>query len=319
MPRNFLAKDSVHYQTYFIDIKANPFVKWAGGKRQIINEIHNFLPEMIESCENLTYIEPFVGGGAVYFSLFPSPNIAKSILIDNNLSLIITYHVIKTRVNELITILDGIEQKYNNISEEAQATYFYETRDKFNLLIKSISDDVFSEQWLWIAAFFIFLNKTCFNGLYRVNSQGEFNVPRGSYNNPTICDAENLFHVHKALEKAVIIHGDFEKAKEYIDSSTFVYLDPPYRPIKNSSFTSYTKNDFDDTEQIRLANFCRRIHNLGGKFLLSNSDPKNIDPEDNFFEELYDGFNIEYVDARRNINSNGNERGTVTELLIMNY
>ena len=274
---------------------------------------------MIERQENLTYIEPFVGGGAVYFSLFPSPNISKSILIDNNLSLIITYNVIKTRVNELITILDGIEQKYNNISEEAQSIYFYETRDKFNLLIKDVSGDVFSEQWLWVAAFFIFLNKTCFNGLYRVNSQGEFNVPRGSYNNPTICDAENLFHVHKALEKAIIMHGDFEKAKEYINSSTFVYLDPPYRPLKTSSFTSYTKNDFDDTEQIRLANFCRQIHKLGGKFLLSNSDPKNIDPDDNFFEELYNGFNIEHIDARRNINSNGNERGTVTELLIMNY
>ena len=155
--------------------------------------------------------------------------------------------------------------------------------------------------------------------MYRVNSNGEFNVPRGSYNNPTICDAENLFHVHKALEKAVIIHGDFERAREYINSSTFVYLDPPYRPIKVSSFTSYTKNDFNDSEQIRLANFCRKIDNLGGKFLLSNSDPKNTDPSDNFFEELYEDFSIERIDARRNINSNGNERGTVTELLIMNY
>lgn len=319
MSHNYLVKDSAYYQTYFIDIKANPFVKWAGGKRQIINDIHNFLPKMIESHENITYIEPFVGGGAVYFSLFPSPNITKSVLIDTNLSLIITYQIIKSRLDELITVLEGIELKYNNNSEEGQSIYYYETRDKFNTLTSNITNDIQSEKWLWIAAYFIFLNKTCFNGLYRVNSNGEFNVPRGSYNNPNICDADNLFHVHKALEKAVIIHGDFEKAEKFIDSSTFVYLDPPYRPIKASSFTSYTNNDFNDFEQIRLADFCRKIDSMGGKFLLSNSDPKNTDPSDNFFEELYKNFNIERIDARRNINSNGNDRGTVTELLIMNY
>ena len=315
----FLLKDSAYYQTYFIDIKANPFVKWVGGKRQIIDEIHDYLPSFIESTENLTYIEPFVGGGAVFFSLFPSPNIHKSILIDNNPILIITYKAIKNHIDEFITNLAEYERLYSSFQENERTSFYYQIRDEYNALIKVSNFEEFNQNWIPLATKFIFLNRTCFNGLYRVNSQGEFNVPIGSYVNPKICDSDNLFHVHKALQKTDIFHGDFEIAKKYISSSSFVYLDPPYRPLSSSSFTSYTKTDFDDNEQKRLANFCDRINELGGKFLLSNSDPKNSDPDDNFFDTLYSKYHIERINARRNINSNGNDRGAVSELLIMNY
>lgn len=319
MQNNLISKDSAYYQTYFVDIKANPFVKWAGGKRQIISEIHNYLPKFLETNSEITYIEPFVGGGALYFSLSSSPNIKETILIDINPILIITYKIIKSKIDELITTLSIFEQKYKKANEEKQSNYYYSARSEYNNLIRKTDLKNFQESWIRIAALFIFLNRTCYNGLYRVNSQGEFNVPRGSYRNPKICDSENLYHVHKALTKTKIIHGDFADAGKYLSNSSFVYLDPPYRPLKSSGFTSYTKNDFDDNEQRRLADFCNKIHNCGGKFLLSNSDPKNIDPDDDFFENLYSKFNISRIEARRNINSNGDDRGIISELLIMNY
>ncbi|MDY6846929.1 MAG: Dam family site-specific DNA-(adenine-N6)-methyltransferase [Chloroflexota bacterium] len=319
MQHNFLLKDSVYYQLYFTVLKAEPFVKWAGGKRQIIDEIHNFLPQSLEDHE-ITYIEPFVGGGAVYFSLFNSPNIKKSILIDNNPILIISYKIIKNHLDELIGNLFSLEKEYKKYQDDNfQSNFYYNIRDKYNDLIKISDLEKENPNWIKLASMFIFLNRTCFNGLYRVNSKGEFNVPRGSYKNPNICNSDNLYQVSRALEKSEIYHDDFEKAEQFIDSRSFVYLDPPYRPLKSSGFTSYTKIDFNDDEQIRLAEFCHKIDKLGGKFLLSNSDPKNIDPNDDFFDDLYSKFHIERIYARRNINSNGNERGLVSELLIMNY
>ena len=319
MPSRYIIKDSTYYQMYFVDMKAYPFIKWAGGKRQIIDDIHNFLPKFIEDNET-TYIEPFVGGGAVYFSLFNSPNINKAYLIDNNPILIITYKIIKEHINELIAKLSALEKSYKKSTHvEHQSELYYRYRSEYNNLI--INTDLYNmyPNWVDIASLFIFLNRTCFNGLYRVNSKGEFNVPRGSYKNPKICDSNNLYQVSKALQKANIFHNDFEFSKEFINNSSFVYLDPPYRPLKSSSFTSYTKNDFDDNDQIRLAKFCHDIDRIGGKFLLSNSDPKNTDQDDNFFEKLYANFHIERIYARRNINRNGSERGQISELLIMNY
>lgn len=319
MQHNFLLKDSVHYQLYFSVLNAEPFVKWAGGKRQIIDEIHSYLPQFLEDHE-ITYIEPFVGGGAVYFSLFNSPNIKKSILIDNNPILIISYKTIKNHLNALIDNLFELEKKYkNNQDNEIQSNFYYKIRDKYNDLIKISDLEKENPNWIKLASMFIFLNRTCFNGLYRVNSKGEFNVPRGSYKNPNICNSDNLYQVSRALEKSEIYHDDFEKAEQFVNSQSFVYLDPPYRPLKSSGFTSYTKVDFNDDEQIRLAKFCHKVDELGGKFLLSNSDPKNIDQNDDFFDDLYSKFHIERISARRNINSNGNERGLVSELLIMNY
>jgi len=319
MPYNYLVKESPYYQLYFVDVKAEPFVKWAGGKRQIIDEIHNFLPRSIETDE-VSYIEPFVGGGAVYFSLYNSPNIKQSILIDNNPILIVTYKVIKDHLDQLVTKLYLIELDYKKSDDEQfQSEYYYDIREKYNKLMKNTDISIFNSNWIDLASEFIFLNRTCFNGLYRVNSSGEFNVPKGSYKNPNICNADNLKHVSIALRKAGIYHNDFEFSESYINKSSFIYLDPPYRPLNSSGFTSYTKMDFDDNEQKRLARFCHRIDKIGAKFLLSNSDPKNTDPNDNFFENLYSDFHIERINARRNINSNGNDRGVVSELLIMNY
>lgn len=319
MSSSYVLKDSLYYQTYFINIQAEPFVKWVGGKRQIIDQIHNFLPKIIEEDE-VTYVEPFVGGGAVYFSLFNSPNIKKSILFDNNPILIITYKMIRNHLNELINNLYVLEQNYKaNLRESYQSDFYYRIRDEYNTMIKQTDLIYENPNWIKLASKFIFLNRTCFNGLYRVNSDGEFNVPRGNYKNPKICNSENLYHVSQALQKAKIIHNDFEKAEKFINKHSFVYLDPPYRPLNSSSFTSYTKTDFDDSEQRRLAEFCSRIDEAGGKFLLSNSDPKNTDPNDDFFDDLYSDFHIERIYARRNINSNGNDRGEISELLIMNY
>ena len=319
MQNNFLLKDSPFYQMYLLDIQANPFVKWAGGKRQIINEIHCYLPEIIQEKE-IKYIEPFVGGGAVYFSLFNSPNIQEAILIDNNPALIIAYNTIKNDVDKLINDLYILEQAYKEIiTEEERSKYYYRIREQYNELIKKLDFRLDNSYSIRLTAKFIFLNRTCFNGLYRVNSKGEFNVPKGSYKNPNICNPNNLYQVSKALKKAKILHNDFIIAEEFIDGSSFVYLDPPYRPLNSSGFTSYTRIDFNDNEQKRLAKFCQKIDRLGGKFLLSNSDPKNSDPDDNFFDDLFSGFRIIRINARRNINRNGNERGTVSELLIMNY
>jgi len=319
MQNKFLLKDSTYYQMYLLDIQANPFVKWAGGKRQIIDEIHGFLPKIIQE-RDIKYIEPFVGGGAVYFSLFKSPNIQESILIDNNPILIATYNTIKNNVDKLISDLYILEQNYKQITEEKKKSkYYYKIREQYNELIRKIEFPIDNSSCIKLAAKFIFLNRTCFNGLYRVNSKGEFNVPRGNYKNPNICNSKNLFQVANALRKAKILHDDFERSEEFIDGSSFVYLDPPYRPLNSSGFISYTKIEFDDNEQKRLAKFCNKIDKLGGKFLLSNSDPKNSDPDDNFFDELYSDYRIIRINARRNINRNGNERGLVSELLIMNY
>jgi DNA adenine methylase len=321
MQSNFLLKDSTYYQLYLLESKAEPFLKWAGGKRQILDQIHDFLPKQLSGSQQYTYIEPFVGGGAVFFSLSFSPNMKRSILIDINPVLTISYKVIKNHVLDLINKLKIFENIYNNFkSEEKRSEYYYNTRTNFNELKKKISLDTFENAWIELASKFIFLNRTCFNGLYRVNSKGEFNVPQGSYKNPRICDSENLIHVSRTLQNATIINADFEISEQFIDSSSFIYLDPPYRPInETSSFTSYSKENFDDADQKRLARFCYRLENQGVKFLLSNSDPKNTDPSDNFFDNLYKDFRIVRIPARRNINSNANDRGTITELLIMNY
>ncbi len=321
MQSNFLLKDSQYYQLYLLESKAKPFLKWAGGKRQIINQIHKFLPIELSGSQQYSYMEPFLGGGAVFFSLFSSPNMKHSILLDTNSVLIISYKVIKNHVFKLINRLKLFENIYNNFqSKEERSEYYYNTRDNFNKLKKKVSLHNFEDDWIELASKFIFLNRTCFNGLYRVNSKGEFNVPQGSYKNPKICDSENLVHVSQSLQKAIILNADFELSEKYIDTSTFVYLDPPYRPINETSgFTSYTKENFTDDDQERLARFCYRLDNKGVKFLLSNSDPKNADPTDDFFDKLYKGFRIVRIPARRNINSNGNERGIITELLIMNY
>ena len=295
-----------------IDKIAKPFVKWAGGKSQLLNEIDNAFPSNFKKDE-FTYIEPFVGGGAVLFWILQKyPNIKRAIINDINTDLINSYLTIKTNVEKLIIRLKKWEKEYHSLKNniEIKKEYYYSKREQFN----SRKSDKITQ-----TALFIFLNRTCFNGLYRVNRKNEFNVPIGSYKTPMICDEENLRAVSQVLQKVTILNGDFEKTLQYAKQNSLFYLDPPYKPISNtSSFNSYSKEEFNDSEQIRLAKFCQKLDLLGHQWVLSNSDPKSINPNENFFDNLYQNFSVSRVLARRNINSNSKKRGELTELLIMN-
>jgi DNA adenine methylase len=288
---------------------AKPFLKWAGGKKQLLDDIDARLPkEQIKSGDIDTYVEPFVGGGAVFFHIAQKyPQFKRFYLLDINPDLISCYNVVKDDVDSLIRKLKRLHNDFTKCDDfEERKELYYGTRKKFNRDRNP--------------AKLIFLNKTCYNGLYRVNRKGGFNVPLGDYKNPTICDKENLGSVSRLLRKAKIICGDFTKSEKYIGERTFVYFDPPYRPLSpTASFTSYSKDSFSEDDQIKLAQFCRRIHDRGAKFLLSNSDPKNEDPNDHFFEDHYKQFNIETVKAARFINCKASGRGQINELLITNY
>lgn len=300
---------------------AKPFLKWAGGKTQLLDELYKRLPSsLIQSGKIERYVEPFVGGGAFFFFLKRNFRVKESFLIDINKELIIGYKVIQNNVNELIDELSSMEEKYLKLSEEQRKDFYYNIRDEYNRQKDNFDYVNYNLDWVKRAAYLIFLNKTCFNGLYRLNKKGEFNVPFGKYKNPTICDADNLIEVSKALENTEVICADFEESKKYIHKNTLVYLDPPYRPLNNTSnFTSYNEDGFDDDDQRRLAQFFKEMDKRGAYLILSNSDPKNEDVDDNFFDELYAGFIIERAKAKRYINSNGNKRGDISELIIRNY
>ncbi|WP_159990680.1 DNA adenine methylase [Pelistega ratti] len=293
--------------------QAKPFLKWAGGKTQLIPEIANIIPKQFKN-ENFIYIEPFVGSGAVLFWVLNHfPHLTKVVINDINTDLINVYRVIKYSPDDLIEKLRKKQDKFILLGEdkEQKKEYYYQEREMYN---QRISDDI--EQ----AALFIFLNRTCFNGLYRVNRSGSFNVPMGDYKNPTICDEENIQAVHRQLQKVTILNGDYQEVlKEVNKDNALFYFDPPYRPLtETSSFNAYAKDVFDDVAQIRLAEFCKYIDRLGYKWILSNSDPKNINPEDQFFDELYQSFLINRVLAKRMINAKADKRGVLTELLITN-
>ncbi len=295
-----------------MSIIAKPFLKWAGGKTQLIAQIEQQLPSAITN-KPFTYIEPFVGSGAVMFYLLSRfPNLQQAVINDINADLINCYLTIKHDVQALIAILQKWEVEYHALSEntEAKKTYFYDKRALFNTRQSTQTEQ---------SALFIFLNRTCFNGLYRVNRKNEFNVPIGSYKKPQICFADNLLAVSKALQQVTILCGDYEQTAQYATENTLFYFDPPYKPLsETASFTAYAKDQFDDAEQIRLKHFCERLDQCGYHWLLSNSDVKNSSPDDQFFDALYKRFNIRRVHARRNINSNASKRGQLTELLISN-
>jgi len=292
--------------------KTKPFLKWAGGKTQLIKQIKEQLPSKIKN-EPFTYIEPFVGSGAVLFWMLDHfSNLKKAIINDINTDLTNCYVSIKEDVENLITILSNWEKKYHSISqnEEIKKEYYYEKRKQFNTRE--------SEQTKQ-SALFIFLNRTCFNGLFRVNRKNKFNVPIGSYKKPQICNKENLKAVSNALQRVEILNGDYSETLKYANKNTFFYFDPPYKPLsETSSFNSYAKDEFNDAEQIRLKEFCETLTFHNYQWILSNSDVKGKDPNNNFFDELYSDFNIFRVNARRSINANPNKRGKLTELLITN-
>ena len=292
---------------------AHPFVKWVGGKGQLIDVLKNNLPECM-GTKITKYAEPFVGGGAFLFELINAYEFEEVYINDNNKELINVYDVIKNNCNFLISELSDLENRYNQLLEEKQQLLYYEKRERFNNLV--LSEKTKIEK----ATLFIFLNKTCFNGMYRVNKKGEFNVPFGKRKNISLFDTDNLHKTSELLKNVIIRACDYHDVLSFADSSTLVYFDPPYRPLNaTSSFTSYTEDDFSDKNQIELADLFKDLSTKGVKVMLSNSDPKNVDENDNFFDDLYDGYNIMRVDASRAINSVGSKRGKIKELLICNY
>lgn len=290
---------------------ARPFIKWVGGKTQLLDDIKNSLPRDLSQRAGMTYVEPFVGGGAVLFWILQEyPNITRAIINDINAKLICTYRVVKYDVENLIIELTRLQAEYLQLDEIARKKYFLAQREHFN---ENDKTDIET------AALFIFLNRTCFNGLYRVNSKGKFNVPHGRYSNPKICDEETLRADSAVLQRVEILCGDFAQTDKYAGDNVLYYFDPPYRPItKTSAFTSYSKDGFDDTEQMRLRDFCSKIAKHQSLFVASNSDPLNADNGDDFFDRLYKMFSIRRVSASRMINSRGNGRDAISEIMISN-
>lgn len=294
--------------------QARPFLKWAGGKGQLLADIEKYYP--FDGRNIVKYAEPFVGGGAVFFDILNKYDLEDVYISDINVELINAYCSIRDDIDELIARLGVMQNEFLPLDAEHRKAFYMAKRTQFNDLKLSNRGSVSIEK----AALMIFLNKTCFNGLFRVNKRGLFNVPMGSYKNPMICDEENLRAISKKLGTVKIICGDYREAADFIDADTFVYFDPPYRPINaTSSFTAYTENLFIDTEQIALAKFIGDMSRKNAKILVSNSDPKNFDPKDDFFDKLYSVYNIRRVEAARMINSNGAARGKIKELLIANF
>lgn len=290
---------------------AKPFVKWVGGKTQLLSDIESLLPKKLFEKKEITYVEPFIGGGAVLFWLLQNfSNIKHAIINDINLELINTYKTIKQHPNKLISILSSFEKEYISKTPERRKEYFLQQREIFN----AKKEDIVTN-----SALFIFLNKTCFNGLYRVNNNGMFNVPFGKYVHPSICNKENIILCHNLLKNVTILQGDFSQTLSYANENSFFYLDPPYKPLtKTSSFTAYSKENFSDKDQIRLHRFCNDISAIGSYFLLSNSDVNTETNKDDFFDDLYSMYNIHRVLALRMINSNITKRGKIQELMISN-
>ena len=240
------------------------------------------------------------------------PNIGRAVINDINPDLTTCYRTIRDNPQQLVQSLKDIQSAYLTLqSEEKRKEFFISARDRYN---EKNLDPIEN------TTLFIFLNRTCFNGLYRVNKKGLFNVPFGKYVNPTICDSETIFNDSELLQKVEILTGDFEETFNYANGKTLFYFDPPYRPLSNtSSFKDYTKEAFNDDAQVRLKVFCDRVNEAGLKFMLSNSDCKSRNEDDNFFDVLYSDYFIERVWASRSINSNPNKRGKLTEILVHNY
>lgn len=295
--------------------RVKPFVKWAGGKGSLLNQLKNYYPLELRNGEIECYIEPFIGGGAVLIDILQNYKVKEAYAFDINFDLINSYNIIKNNVDELISNLKLLEKEYLSLGKDDRKKYFYNIRKQYNSY--RLTKD---EMSLQKATEFIFLNRTCFNGLYRVNKNGDFNVPMGNYRNPTICDEENLRALSELIKNVNFEYGDYKTSQKYIKKNTFVYFDPPYRPLNvTSGFTSYTKEDFDDENQKELALFYKELDDNNVKVMLSNSNPKNTNKEDCFFENIYKGFNINEVYAKRMINSDSCGRGEISELLITNY
>lgn len=294
---------------------AKPFLKWAGGKGQLLKEISAYYP--FGKNKNITkYAEPFVGGGAVLFDILNKFSLDEVYISDINKDLIDTYLAIRDNIDELIWRLESVEKAYLELDDTGRKEMYIKARERFNELKHMDRTELNPEK----STIMIFLNRTCFNGLYRVNKKGDFNVPVGAYKNPQICNEDNLRVVSEKLRNVKIVCGDYKKSADFIDDKTFVYFDPPYRPLTpTANFTSYTEELFDDKNQLELARFVQGLDNKGARIVVSNSDPKNTNKDDDFFDRAYSKQNIKRVSATRMINRNSNARGKISELLISNF
>ena len=295
---------------------AKPFIKWAGGKGRLLDQIERKLPADFDEWKEVTYIKPFIGGGSMLFHMLQNhPNITHAVTNDINVNLINCYKAVKEVPEQLIEQLKEFEQKYLSLELKEQKQLFLSWRESYNNI--RISDDIVKKSVLFIA-----LNKTCFNGLYRVNSSGNFNTSFGKNLKPCICDAETIRRDSDLLQDVEIDCGDYEQTLEDIDArhKIFFYFDPPYRPLnKTSSFNHYDKGGFDDEEQKRLKRFCDKIDRKGFSFMLSNSDGKTNGGTDDFMDKLYSDYHIDRVSIGRCINSDPAKRGKITEILVRNY
>ena len=289
-------------------MKAKPFIKWVGGKSQLIEQLEAKLPADFDNWENVTYIEPFVGGGAMLFYMLQThPNIKSAIINDINEDLTTCYKVVKQSPDALVESLKQIQKEYYSLqNEDARKHFFLLMRDEFNTKQLNPIDNT---------TLFFFLNRTCFNGLYRVNKAGLFNVPFGRYETPTICDPITIYADSELLQNVEILTGDYQQTLVHAKGNTLFYFDPPYRPLNNtSSFNDYAKEAFNDFAQRRLKEFCDQVETAGYKFMLSNSDCSDM-----FFDDLYAQYVIERVWASRSVNANPQKRGKLTEILVHNY
>jgi DNA adenine methylase len=301
-------------------ISAKPFLKWVGGKGRLINKLSRLYPEELIKGKIKKYYELFLGGGAVFFNIASNYVLKSSSLFDISDELVLTYKVVQKDVDKLIEFLDRYRTYYLSLSFEKRKEYYYKIRTNFNLHKFNIDYNKYSEDWIPRAAQVIFLNKTCYNGLFRVNSRGEFNSPAGDYKNPQIFDRENLINASILLSGAEIIRADYKDFNPENTGDSFIYFDPPYRPLSRTAyFTSYAREEFTETDQHKLANLFKELDKKGAKLMLSNSDPKNIDPNDNFFDTLYEDFYIQRIHVKRMVNSIAAKRGEINELVVTNY
>lgn len=314
------AVDELDYETekssliQFHDRNAKPFLKWAGGKGQLLDEIRKFYP--FERFGIRKYAEPFIGGGAVLIDILSNYRLDEVYISDTNAELINAYSIIRDKATILIEMLYEMQEQFIPRKEQERKLYYLSKRERFNELktVDRIENNIEK------AALMIFLNKTCFNGLYRVNRKGLFNVPMGAYKKPVICDPDNIMRLSTLLRNVTIVNADYRASLHFIDCNTFVYFDPPYRPLNDTAmFTAYSADAFGDEDQINLAHFVNEVDKKCAKVVVSNSDPKNEDPLDNFFDDLYAGYHIKRVDAARMINCRSNLRGKIKELLIANF
>jgi DNA adenine methylase len=300
--------------------QVRPFLKWAGGKGRLVPQLAARFPSELRSGRIRRYVEPFVGSGALFFHLASCYPLKEFYLADANPELILLYQTVQRDVEALIVRLELIEQAYLARDEDGRRAYYYAIRDRLNKERAAVDFAAYQAEWIERSALLIFLNRTGYNGLFRVNRSGEFNVPFGRYKNPTICQAERLRAAAALLQRAQIHLGHFTTCDPVVDEQTFIYFDPPYRPLSHTAhFTAYSTQTFGDAEQLALAQFYRELDQRGAKLMLSNSDPQNINPGDTFFEDAYRGFRIECIQAGRHINSQASRRGPINELLILNW